>query len=330
MNINVKHPVYNPLMYVLIFPYGDKGWEFGMYKSANRKNEQCSLMQYYKYRIMPQAGETFNVIHRMGRLFQQYIVDMYAKIELERLNYIRNHQTHLRVEVYQGLADAVQNSDSQVDGANIGKKMILPSSFTGGARFQHQLYQDAIAILCQFGKPDFFITYTCNPHWKEITDELLDCQSASDHPDIISRVFKLKLQSLLKDLYYGSLPILGKMVALIYVIEWQKRGPPHAHILTICNTESKPRTPEEYDEIVCAEIPHQRRFPELHKIVTTFMMHGPCGTSNPKSPCMDDGKCTKNFPKEFMEKTFAADGYPNCRRRNDGSCVEKKRHSIRQ
>ena len=147
MNINVKHPVYDPLMYVLIFPYGDRGWEFGMYKSANRKNEQCSPMQYYKYRIMPQAGETFNVIHRMGRLFQQYIVDMYAKIELERLNYIRNHQTHLQAEVYQGLADAVQNSDSQVDGAHIGKKVILPSSFTGGARFQHQLYQDAMAIV---------------------------------------------------------------------------------------------------------------------------------------------------------------------------------------
>ena len=59
------------------------------------KNEQCSPMQYYKYQIMPQTGETFNVIHRMGRLFQQYIVDMYAKIELERLNYIRNHQTQL-------------------------------------------------------------------------------------------------------------------------------------------------------------------------------------------------------------------------------------------
>ena len=123
---------------------------------------------------------------------------MYAKIELERLNYIRNHQTHLQAEVYQGLADAVQNSDSQVDGAHIGKKVILPSSFTGGARFQHQLYQDAMAIVHQFGKPDFFITFTCNPCWKEITDELLDCQSASDHPDIISRVLKLKLQFIVR------------------------------------------------------------------------------------------------------------------------------------
>ena len=31
------------------------------------------------------------------------------------------------------------------------------------------------------------------------------------------------------------------MVALIYVIEWQKQGPPHAHILAISDKESKPR-----------------------------------------------------------------------------------------
>ena len=61
------------------------------------------------------------------------------------------------------------------------------------------------------------------------------------------------------------------------------------------------------------------------------MMHGPCGLSNPNSPCMVDGKCSKQFPKDFVEKTFAAaDGYPHYRRRNDGKFVEKKWHLIRQ
>ena len=76
----------------------------------------------------------------------------------------------------------------------------------------------------------FFITFTCNPQWKEITDELFEHQTAADRPDIVARVFRLKLHSLLQDLYYGSIPVLGKMLGLIYVIEWQKRGPPHAHI----------------------------------------------------------------------------------------------------
>ena len=45
--INTEHPMYDPLVYVLMFPYGDKGWELGSYTSANRKSEKCSPMQYY-------------------------------------------------------------------------------------------------------------------------------------------------------------------------------------------------------------------------------------------------------------------------------------------
>ena len=81
--------------------------------------------------------------------------------------------------MYQGLTDAIQNSDGQEDGSQIGKKVILPSSFTGSARYQHQLYQDAMGIVHHFGKPDFFITFTCNPQWKEITDALLPQQTAA-------------------------------------------------------------------------------------------------------------------------------------------------------
>ena len=143
-----------------------------------------------------------------------------------------------------------------------------------------------MGIVHHYGKPDLFITFTCNPRWKEITDELLENQTASDRPDLVARVFKLKLQSLLQDIYFGSEHVLGKMVALIYVIEWQKWGPPHAHILCISDKESKPRTSEDYDKIVCAEIPNAEQFPELNKIVISLTMHGPCGTGNPNSPCM--------------------------------------------
>ena len=96
----------------------------------------------------------------------------------------------MRAEVYQGLTDAIQNSDGQVDGSQIGKKVILPSSFTGSARYQHQLYQDTMGIVHHFGKPDLFITFTCNPQWKEITDALLPQQTAAQRPDVVSRVFK--------------------------------------------------------------------------------------------------------------------------------------------
>ena len=96
----------------------------------------------------------------------------------------------------------------------------------------------------------------------------------------------------------------------------------------ICHPASKPRTPEDFVSIVCAEIPDRDQFLELYNVITTFMMHGPCGTSNPKSPCMEDDKCTKKFPKEFVEKTFAGDGYPHYRRRNDGKSITKNSISL--
>ena len=53
------------------------------------------------------------------------------------------------------------------------------------------------------------------------------------------------------------------------------------------------------------------------------MMHGPCGVANPNSPCMEDGKCTKKFPKDFMEVTMECDGYPQHRRRDYGKYIMK-------
>ena len=58
------------------------------------------------------------------------------------------------------------------------------------------------------------------------------------------------------------------------------------------------------------------------------MMHGPCGVANTNSPCMEDGKCTKKFPKDFTEVTVECDGYPQYRRRNYGKYVTKNGVSL--
>ena len=142
-------------MYILMFPFGDKGFSIDAHPLTKEPPECCSAMQYYKYRLMPQSGETFNTIHRMSRLFQQYVVDMYAKIEFSRFQYLIFNQNQLCADLYQSLADAVLSSDGQPDGSLLGKKAILPSSFTGGPRYQHQLYQDAMGIVHWFEKNRF-------------------------------------------------------------------------------------------------------------------------------------------------------------------------------
>ena len=45
------------------------------------------------------------------------------------------------------------------------------------------------------------------------------------------------------------------------------------------------------------------------------MVHRPCGSINPNSPCMQDGHCSKMYPKQYMAETqLGADSYPLYRR----------------
>ena len=127
----------------------------------------------------------------------------------------------------------------------------------------------------------------------------------------------MKLQSILDDIYNNE--IFGKVVANIMVIEFQKWGLPHAHILIILDSDSKPRNAEDFDRLVSAELPDKNLHPAAYETVTKCMVHVPCGILNPNSPCMTDGHCSKNYPKDFVEHTREnEDGYPEYRRRDNG------------
>ena len=79
-------------------------------------------------------------------------------------------------------------------------------------------------------------------------------------------------------------------------------------LIWLCE-EDAPRTPEDYDKFISAEIPDEKAEPVLFAQVKSFMVHGPCGILNPKSPCMFNkagekkSYCQKDFPKEFCEHT---------------------------
>lgn len=125
---------------------------------------------------------------------------------------------------------AYDENDGVVDAHQIGRFYVLPSTFVGGPRFMTQLYQDAMAIVRKYGKPDLFITMTCNPNWREIQDGLLPGMTSWDRTDLVNRVFHLKLTHVQHLLLNAN--ILGGTVANIYTIEFQKRGLPHCHIVT--------------------------------------------------------------------------------------------------
>jgi hypothetical protein len=162
--------------------------------------------------------------------------------------------------------------------------MILPSLFQGGEHAMGQLYQDVMAKVRKFDKPDLFVTFTCNPKWKEITDVLLLGQTAKDRPELVTRVFNLKLDALLKDIKDS---VLSNVTAKILVIEVQKRDLPHVHILFILDEASKLRTIEDYDSMVFAEIPNLIRHPKAYETITSCMVHGPCDPNFLNAQCME-------------------------------------------
>ncbi|KAL4598101.1 hypothetical protein ACB092_11G035000 [Castanea dentata] len=208
--------------------------------------------------------------------------------------------------------------------ASSGKRFVLPSSFTGSPRYMIENYQDAMAICRWAGYPDLFITFTCNTKWPEI-DLFLSRkpgQKVEDRPDVIARVFKIKLDQLLYDLKHGQ--HFGKVIAVVYTVEYQKRGLPHAHILLFLHHDDKHPTTAEIDRIISAEIPDLNEDSLVYEAVKQYMVHGPCGSINSKASCMIENKCTKHFPKKFCSQTTVdEDGFPIYRRRNNGRFVER-------
>ena len=64
--------------------------------------------------------------------------------------------------------------------------------------------QAAMACVRKFGRPDLIITETTNPRWPESFDSLTPGQQPHDRPDLLVRVFRLKIQNVLnfKSLVY--------------------------------------------------------------------------------------------------------------------------------
>ncbi|GJZ92937.1 DNA helicase PIF1, ATP-dependent [Tanacetum coccineum] len=111
---------------------------------------------------------------------------------------------------------------------------------------------------------------------------------------------------------------------VVYVIEFQKRGLPHAHILLWLEEHCKCKTPSEVDDIILAEMPSPTVDLDGYKVVTNNMLHGPCGKDVKNAACTTDGKCSKHFPKPYLAKTFLdEDGYPHYRQRDNKVTFKK-------
>ncbi|EEE53106.1 hypothetical protein OsJ_35882 [Oryza sativa Japonica Group] len=169
--------------------------------SKGKKDKFVTAREYYCFRLQVRRG-LLNIILFGGRLFQQWAVDMYIKIESMRLDWYSKpeNQKKIRAELYQGVVDVL--SSGETSGSAVGSKLT---------------------------------------------------------------------------------------------------------------------TLDEYDKVICAEIPDKAKYPELHRLVIKHMLHGPCGALNRNCACMVDGECRFDFPRQFNQATQQGkNSYPLYRRRDDG------------
>lgn len=157
----------------------------------------------------------FSLILHGGCLLQQYATDCQAAVEQDQLNYNAQEQKCLRADEYSGAQDCLVNGEQNLFLANIGKRVILPSSFIGGPCNLAQNYHDAMALAHYFGKVDLFITITTNP--------------AYDVPDLIACIFQQKKEAIIKDIVKKR--IFGNVVSYVYATKFQKHLIPHIHAL---------------------------------------------------------------------------------------------------
>ncbi|XP_022182211.1 uncharacterized protein LOC111042028 [Myzus persicae] len=213
------------------------------------------------------------------------------------------YQKALFADAYQGLLDHI-NQQLRLDEIDpVGSRTILPSTFLGGPRYMKQCYHDAMSLVRKYGKPDLFITFTCNLRWPEIVDNIPCWLKATDRHDLVARVFHAKLKELMRDITVNTL--FGNVDAYVYTIEFQKRGLPHAHILIIMDEDSKLLTAEDVDSVVCAYLPDPASERRQLDSVKSHMIHGP------------------------EETVYISDGgYPTYRRPNNGLVVNVRGHPV--
>ena len=329
--------IFEALHSPLLLPTGAPGWD-RLTTSVDGTNE--SVMQFYKSRLMqrfraddggrdpcdqpgyvtwdhnPRLITLQEHLFTSGRMFQEYVIDAYTKHLDSTCSWASNNQATLLSKVRSTTAQACAQAASTGDPLIGVKRTILPKSVTGSPADYKERYQNALKLIQMQGKPDLFITMTCNPQWPEIQRELLPGECWENRMDLVARVFSMKRTNLIDAIKAGAFG--SKATAIVAVTEFQKKSLPHVHILVCLAT--KLTTVAQFDAVVCAEIPSADA-PELRALVLKHMIHSPCehDTSCPcrQGPSDDTGepvtqKCGKFFPKPWQKATESdpTDSYP--------------------
>ena len=307
-------------------------------KKEPEEHIEASLREICKYHIGHELRHGkmallhVNRFQLMSRLAQTYLVDSVSRAIDYRLRFYKFHQKDLF-----GITSEEDNETLDANGST-SQKSFLSQSMHGSRRHLRSLAKNALALVSEFGRPSLFITLTCNPYWSEIIEQLLPGQTAFDRGDVVCQVFYRKLEAVLTNIRSGKyFPVYGtrnqfhKIKFEVRVIEYQRRGLPHVHlVLKFEENSSMPRYDDKValatwiDHHITAVYPTTaddeeplepneayEEDVEYAEMVKGHMMHKCFAESN--GGCKNDkGICSKGYDKNVVSNTTSFDikGFP--------------------
>nr|GEX19457.1 DNA helicase [Tanacetum cinerariifolium] len=203
-----------------------------------------------------------NVPGQSTKANKRMSMNMYYSYQIhDRLNHysLLLRETKRYKEYLSGIYDAIVRGDR--DGSDLGLRNVLTASFTGDLRY---------------------IIYGAFPQL-----------TTADRADIVARIFEQKVRNYISFVRDSS--TFGEVTAVLYTIEFQKRGLPHCHSLLWINAASKAHQDVDVDEYISSELPDPIMDADGYATISELMIHGPCG------PLADAPSTSKKGCKSFID-----------------------------
>jgi hypothetical protein len=193
-----------------------------------------------------------------------------------------------------------------------------------------------MTIVSELGESSAFVTVTFNPKWPEVKERLIGNQKIYDRPDIACLVFKARLSALIHNIKHGKYFGGRKTEYFLYVIEYQFRGLPHAHMvfrlkqaptteaekLNFIRTYFKAQYPEPFKEVTnleldmmnSTELDEYNKKMEEHKLYEQYITNNMTHTcSSSINGCLDKNNlCKRGYNRLTVNEapSFDTKGYP--------------------
>ena len=145
--ISIRDPNVDPMCFPLLFPYGEAGYDERVQHTVDTTYSRTTLKQFYNHRLHFRH-DNLNMYFKSGKLFQEYAVHAWIKIESNNLNFIKLNQGKLKITKYCGI---MGHKETRYNPENVnighGKAYVAPSNVPVSLKDIYSLIKELITVI---------------------------------------------------------------------------------------------------------------------------------------------------------------------------------------